>query len=231
MQDHAKQPAGSSAPEHGAHATDTSAAGKSTLAHAASDSNGGSVPDLAATAQLSKPLGTYYFSGQGGTVIVCSLSGRIFGNSHTNGSASISGIVGSSNGKPDANVAFQYNHMPFNISLVDDPINGHKLNAQLGFTGSGEYLTYKTTIISKGDSLTIRLDGYVKVPGPHHSYTTVGVGVYVDISVAKRPPRGAQPEPEPVTIPVKVIVPTLVAAAGVGLVGILEGIGIVALAA
>jgi hypothetical protein len=202
--------------------------GKGTLAdaHAARvppDPN--SVPDLATTVQLKRELATSYLQGPKGTVLEAQLSARIYGNSHTHGGASIGGSVTTENGKPAGDVGFTFRNHDFAITLAGD---GH-LKAEASATGSWHDYKATTKVVSKGSELTISMDGYINIPGPHGSLTQLGFGINLDLRVLKKPPRGVEVEPEPVTIPLKVLIPTLGGAAAGGALlviarGILEGI-------
>jgi hypothetical protein len=180
-------------------------------AHEASDD--ASVPNLGATHQLDVPLVTSYLKGPGGTTIEAKLSGRIFGSA-AHGSASVGGLVSSSNGNPSASLNVTYNHQPFSIGLTPDG----RLTAGVTISGdSRDHMQWKTKIISHGNSIGLNLSGYAKIPGGDGSMVTLGIGLTLDLSVIKGPPRGTSPEPEPVTLAIKTLVPTFAAAGAAGL--------------
>jgi hypothetical protein len=181
------------------------------VAHEASDD--ASVPNLGATHQLDVPLVTSYLKGPGGTTIEAKMSGRIFGSAD-HGSAQVGGLVSSSNGNPSASLNVTYNHQPFSIGLTPDG----KLTAGVTINGdSRDRLQWKTKIVAHGNGIALNLSGYAKIPGAHGSMVTIGIGLTLDLSVIKGPPRGATPEPEPVTLAIKALIPTFAAAGAAGL--------------
>jgi|GEM_PF-1710857 len=187
------------------------------------DPDPNSTPDLAATVNLVRNLGTSYLPGPGGSTIKATLVARISGSSHTHGAASLGGNVSVNNGKPEANVSFGFKKQHFTIHMTEE---GH-LHADTPIVdGSWHDMHGTLKMISKGASLAFRLDGHVDIPaGAHGSLVRLGIAIELDLTPVKRP-RGVKPTGEPIRIPLKVLIPTI---AGSGVLaaiakGLLDGL-------
>jgi hypothetical protein len=182
------------------------------------DPDPNSTPDLAATVNLVRNLGTSYLPGPGGSTIKATLTARISGSSHTHGKASLAGNVSVTDGKPGANVSFGFKRQHFTIHMTEE---GH-LHADTPIVdGSWHDLHGTVKMISKGPSLAFRLDGHVDIPaGRHGALVRLGIAIELDLTPVKRP-RGVKPTGEPIRIPLKVLIPTLAAAGGAGVLGTL----------
>ncbi|HEV7557598.1 MAG TPA: DUF4157 domain-containing protein [Kofleriaceae bacterium] len=180
------------------------------------DPDPNAVPDLATAINLTRHLATTFLPGPGGSTIKATLTARISGTAHTHGKASLSGNVSVTDGKPGANVSFGFKKQHFTVHMTEE---GHLHAEQPVVDGSWHDLHGTVKMVSKGASLAFRLDGYVHVPGPHHSLVRLGIAIELDLTPVKRP-RGVKPTGEPIRIPLKVLIPTI-AAGGSGLLGTL----------
>lgn len=191
---------------------------------------GTEVPDLGASGTLKHHFGTSYLAGPSGTALKVDITATMSG-SNDHGDAEISsGVTKVNGGKPEGSAEFRYDNHFFTMAMTAD---GHmKIDKPIIMDSDGP-LSWQIKEVSDGPTLSLELHATAKLHNKHGRDTTLDLGLNIDITAIKKPPRGApEADPHPVTIPVKVLVPTLVAVGGAAaLTVILEGIGLIALAA
>jgi hypothetical protein len=198
-------------------------------AHAAADSPLTSTQNLGASGELQHHFGTSYVAGPKGTALKIDISARMFGRNDHGSAELVASSTSVNGGKPQGNVTYRYENHFFTLGLTGE---GHlKIDKPIFTAGAGDRLKWTIHEVSEGPKLTINLTGTYTTKEKNGRTTSVGLGLTMDITAIKKPPRGVPEDPVPVAIPLKLLVPTLAEDAGESLLPvILEGLAVAALA-